>query len=117
MLERLAGPFTANSKKFRCSPQIMIVCIQILGGLALGTLKFLALDSRRDRTDDASSDAVLEIEHVFKRTVEMIRPEMRAILCIDELACDSHARSCLAHAPFQHVTDAEIAANLFNVHG
>ena len=77
----------------------------------------LALESRRDCTDDAGSYAVLEIKYVFKRAIEMIRPEMHAIFSIDELTCDAHARSGLTHAAFQHVADAEIATNLFNVHG
>ena len=86
---------------------------QIFGRFALGPLKFLALESRRDCTDDAGSYVVLEIEHVFKRAIEMIRPEMRAIFSIDELTCDAHALSGLTHAAFQQVADAEIATDLF----
>src|SRR5262245_15332243 len=94
----------------------MIIRAQILRRLALGPLKFLALESRRDRADDAGSNAVLEIEYVSKRTIEIIGPEMRAIFGIDELTSDAHAQSGLAHAAFQHVPDAEIAANLFDVY-
>ena len=90
----------------------MIVCTQTLGRFALGSLEFLALEFRSDRANDAGSYAVLEIEYIFKRTVEMIRPEMRAVFSIDELTRDANPRSGLAHAAFQHIANAEIAADL-----
>jgi len=48
----------------------------------------------------------------FCRTV---RPAMRAGLCIDQLCSNAHAITAAADAPFQHVTDTQLAANLADI--
>src|SRR5262249_38635148 len=115
--ERLADRFKADTAKFRRPAQVMIVGTHVLRRLALGPLEFLALESRCDSDHDAGSNAVLKIEYVFEGAIEMIGPEMRTILGIDELARNAHPRSGLAHAAFQHIADAEVATDLFDVHG
>ena len=72
---------------------------------------------RRDRADDACRHLVLQLEDVLERAVEAIGPEMCAGRRVDELAGDAHPVAGLAHAAFEHVAHAELAADLLHVDG
>ena len=46
---------------------------------------------------------VLQIEHIFERTLKTVRPEMCSAFGVDELPSDTDAISGLAHAAFEYV--------------
>src|SRR5437764_1080623 len=70
---------------------------------------------RHQRPDDALGDAILELEHVLDRAVEVVGPEMTARRDIDQLAGDAHPGPCLADAALEHVAHAELAPDLLDV--
>ncbi|MNF84439.1 hypothetical protein D3C84_668000 [compost metagenome] len=72
---------------------------------------------RRDGTDDAFSDLILQLEDVVERAFEALRPEVRSGRRIDQLPGDAHPVTGPAHAAFQHVTHAELLADTLDVHG
>ena len=57
-------------------------------------------------------DLVLEVEHIFERTVEAVGPKMRSVRRIDQLGGDAHAAAALAHRAFEDIADAQFAADL-----
>ena len=60
---------------------------------------------------------VLQIEHIFERTLETVRPEMCSGFGIDKLTRDTQAISGLAHAAFEYVAHPKLAADLLHVDG
>jgi len=56
--------------------QIVIVGVEAVGALALGALDLGLLQPRRDCTDDAGGDEVLQIEDVVEIAVEAIGPQV-----------------------------------------
>src|SRR5262250_56425 len=60
---------------------------------------------------------VLQVKYVLQGTIEAVRPNVAAGCRIDELPGESHAISCLAHAPLARVTHPEFARGLFYVDG
>ena len=60
---------------------------------------------------------VLQIEDIFERTIKTVCPEMCSGFGIDKLSGDTNAISGLAHTTFEYVADAQLAADLFHVHG
>src|SRR6266536_1192603 len=97
--------------------QIIVVSVEAPGGLALGALDLRLFEPGRDRADDALGHLVLELENVLERAVETVGPQMRPVCRIDELRRDAHPVGRLAHAAFEHVTDAELATDLLYVYG
>ena len=61
----------------------MVMGVEILGGLALGPPDFCTRHRGRNCADDADRYMVLQVEHIFERSIKAIRPEMRAGLGID----------------------------------
>ena len=59
--------------------QIVIVGVEAVGALALGALDLGLLQPRRDCTDDAGGDEVLQIEDVVEIAVEAIGPQVAAL--------------------------------------
>ena len=55
-------------------PQKIVVRVEALGRLALGALDFCILELGRDCAYDASRHLVLQIENIFKGTIESVRP-------------------------------------------
>src|SRR5579863_1512646 len=64
---------------------------------------------------DLACEFVLHGENIREITIEAVGPDMRTALCIDELAGNADPVPRLAHAAFQHVTNAEFAANTLHV--
>src|SRR6267142_6417466 len=60
-------------------------------------------------------DLVLNREYIVELSVVPFGPAMRAGLCIDQLCSNAHAITAAADAPFQHVTDTQLAANLADI--
>ena len=61
--------------------------------------------------------AILQIEYVLDLALETLGPDMRRGRGVDELPGDADARARLAHAAFQHVAHAKLAADLLHVDG
>ena len=74
--------------QMRQRPQIEIVGVKAFGPLALRALDLGAAKVRLDDSDDGRRDPVLQIEHVFERAVELVGPDMRAGLGLDQLRRD-----------------------------
>ena len=72
---------------------------------------------RLDDTSDTCGHLVLKLEHIVQQAIEAVGPEMRAVCCIDQLRGDAHPTSGLAHAAFEHVANAELAADLLHIDG
>src|SRR5262249_49368000 len=95
--------------------QVIIVRIEVPGGLALGALDFRPLKLGRNRADDALGHLVLELEDVLERAVETVGPQMRPARRLDELRRDAHAVGCFAHAAFEHISNTKLATDLLHV--
>ena len=99
----------------RQRPQHQIIGVEAVSALALDPLDLGASQAGLDGADHADRDLILHGEDVIERTVIALGPQMRAALGLDQLGGDADAIACLAHAAFQHVTDAEIAPDLLHV--
>src|SRR5438128_2082912 len=86
--------------------------VEALRRLAPGPFDLRLLQLRRDRAEDAARDLVLQIENVLNRTIEAVRPEMRAGRGVDELAGDAHPVAGPAHATLQHIAHAKFPPHL-----
>jgi len=73
------------------------------------------LQCRLDHPGDADRDLILKVEDVLQRAVKAVGPQMRAAQCIDQLRGNSHPASRFAHRAFEHIADAEFAADLFHI--
>ena len=92
--------------------QIEIVSVEALGTLAARPFDLELLHAGLDDADHPLGDAILEIENVFEIAVELVGPQMRAGFGLDELGRDTQARFRFAHAAFQEVAHAQLAADL-----
>jgi hypothetical protein len=61
---------------------------------------------------DPARDLVLQDEQIADVAVEPLGPQMRAAFGIDQLSVDAHLAARAPDAPFQHIADAELAADL-----
>jgi hypothetical protein len=65
------------------STQVEIVGVQALGGFSPGALDLRLAQLRFDRADNTRRHLILQFEDVVERTVEAVRPDMRASCCVD----------------------------------
>ena len=96
--------------------QVEVVRGEIVCGSAHRSRGFDSLQRRFDGARDARGHLVLKFENIFERAVEAVGPNMRAADCVDQLRGDSHATARFADRAFEHVADAEFAADLLHVH-
>src|SRR6516165_2236931 len=75
-------------------------------------LAFGAGERRLDRGDHTRGDVVLHREDVSQIPVVTLGPEMGPGGCIDKLAADAHPLPRPAHAAFENIADAKLAADL-----
>src|SRR5215467_11825323 len=54
---------------------------------------------------------ILKLEHVVEVALETVGPHMAAVQTVDQLCRQSHSIAGLAHAPFQHISDAKCSAD------
>jgi len=101
----------------RQRPHHQVPGIHAVGRLALGAKTLRRIELRLDRGDDAFGDLVLHGEYVGELAVVSLRPEMTAGGDVVELSGDAHAIAFLAHAAFDHVTDAKGLADFLDVDG
>src|SRR4030095_7641488 len=95
--------------------QVELVGLDIAGAdrRSGGCVGDTAADVLAQRRDDGAGDLVLDGEHVFcgQRGIEGVRPEMRVASGIDQLGRHPDRVTGLAYAPFEDVTNAELARN------
>jgi hypothetical protein len=115
-LEGFADAVAVPLIDVRHPAQKVIVGIETLGRLSLGTLDLCLLQLRRYGTDNARRDVVLEVENILKSAVKAIGPEVSAGGGVDELSGDAHAAYRFAHAALKDVADTELASDLLHVH-
>jgi hypothetical protein len=99
----------------RHAAQIVVVGVEAFGWLALRALDLGPLELRRNRADDGLGDLILQLENIVERAFEALGPQMRPGGRIDQLPGDAHLVRRLAHAAFQHIAHAELAADLLHV--
>src|SRR5215510_2405082 len=87
----------------------------VLRPLRDDALAFGARQRRLDSGGDARSDVVLHREDIGQVAVVSLSPEMGAGGNIDKLAADAHALPGSAHATFEDIADAKVAANLLEI--
>src|SRR6516165_349011 len=73
------------------------------------------LQCRLDHAGDARRHLVLQLEDVFQRAVEAVGPQMRAGHRVDQLPGNTDPIATLAYRPFEHIADAQLAADLLHV--
>src|SRR5262249_56861063 len=91
------------------------VSVEAFGAFALGTGDFSRKYVRLDRAYNAFSDLVLEVEYSIQPPVKTIGPNMGPRSCINQLGDDAHTVLRLSHAPFQHVSNLELARDVANI--
>src|SRR5690242_8691617 len=100
----------------RNSAKIIIICIEALGGFALGPCDFGLLEFGRDSAHHARRYSVLKIEDVGELAIEAVGPQMSAG-GIDELPSDAHPAGRLAYAAFEYIADPEVTSDLAHIDG
>ena len=99
------------------SPEIIVISIKIAGWLRACAIDLGLLDAGLDGADHAFGHRVLQLEHVFQRAIEFLRPKMRAGRGFDQLPGDAHATAGFANAALKHIANAEFAADLLDIDG
>src|SRR5262245_18576773 len=97
--------------------QIEIIRREIVSRPVGGASAFGPFLRRLDHTGHADRDFGLEVKDVFERAVVAVSPEVRASLSLDQLPGDAHPPAGFAHRAFEHIADAELAADLLHVDG
>jgi hypothetical protein len=72
-------------------------------------------EAHLERLHDLLGHLVLHREDVLEVAVEAVGPDVAAALGVDELHVDAHLHAGTAHAAFEHVAHAELAAHLLDV--
>jgi len=68
-----------------------------------------------ERVRDPARDLVLQREQVADVAVEALGPQMRVGLCVNQLGVDANPVVRSLDTAFQHITHAELTADLFRV--
>src|SRR5215471_5579448 len=99
------------------SAQEVVVSVEALGRLPSRALDLRALEPWLNGPHRPCGHLILQVKYVLQGTIEAVRPNVAAGCSIDELPGESHAISCLAYAPLEHVTHPKFARDLFHVDG
>src|SRR5207244_4052874 len=101
----------------RQRPQDVVIGDETLGPLSGRALHLGREDRRLYGADHALRDAVLQVEHLGKRAVIALRPDVSACGGVDELARDAYLVAGAPDAALEGVADPELAADLLDVDG
>lgn len=96
--------------------QIEVIGIDAESRFHMRPSDFCPRNGRLNRAHYSSCDFILEIEYIFQGAVDLVRPKMCTGNRLDELTSDTHPPARLAHATFQHITNAKFAPHLLYVH-
>src|SRR5258708_1205380 len=121
---RLLGIFDRGVNACACvqgkllqGSEIVVIGIEITGWLGARTIDLGLIDTGFDGADHALGHRVLQLEHVFQRAVEFLRPKMSVGGRLDQLPGDTEATGGLAHAALKYIADTQFPAALLDVHG
>src|SRR4029434_8562661 len=95
--------------------KIIIIRLQALGWFAQSPRHFSSFKLRRQCAYHARRHLILQIEDVFERAVVAVGPDVIACCGVNELSSDADAIAGLADASLQHISDAELAADLLQI--
>src|SRR6516164_3101164 len=95
--------------------QDQIIGVEPVRPFALDTLDLRESQARLDRADNGQRELVLKRENIVELTVVTLGPNVRSDCGVDELPGYAHAIASLAHAAFEHITHAQLAADLLHV--
>src|SRR5215471_7700280 len=73
------------------------------------------MQRRFDDAGDTDRHLVLQLENIFERAVEVVCPEMRAALGLDQLCGDAHPVAALAHTALKDIAHAEFAPHPLHI--
>ena len=79
-----------------------VVGVKVLGPLPTRSFDLRSQQARFDDANHLLCDLILQIENVFQRAVESVRPQMRPGLGFDELTGDAQSAVRLADTPPRH---------------
>jgi membrane-associated phospholipid phosphatase len=111
-LKRLGIGSAIEGPNAGIGPQYQIVGIEAFRPLAARSLDLCRAHRRLDCADHSFGDPVLQIENIGHRAVVPVRPKMVSRRSIDELSGDTDAIAGLAHASFDQIAHAKLAARL-----
>src|SRR6516162_11767045 len=106
--------FSLVARSSRARLQIKIVSGQIVCWPFGQVTDLRGLQGGLDNAGDAERHLILKIEDVLERTVEAVGPKMRAVCRVDQLRGDAHPTACFSYRAFEHIADAELAADLLH---
>ena len=117
MLEE-ANPLYIDVARWRlqpggASPENVVQSVWMVG--RPGSLRSNQLEAERSR--DPARDLVLQDEQIARVAVEPLGPQMRVGRGVDQLGTDADLIARSPDAPFEHITHAQLAANLLRVDG
>ena len=95
-------------------PQHAVVSLEVLGLAAPRQTALALTELAGERRHDPAGHLVLDLEDVREVAIEALGPEMMSGCRFHQLRRDPHPRACFADAPFQHVADAEVTADLLD---
>ena len=98
-------------------PHCAVPGVELARILVLGVPDFGRDDAGRYRAGDALRDLVLHGKHVGQVAIVAVGPEMVPGFAIDQLRRDPHPIAGAPDAAFDHVTHAQLARHLADVHG
>ena len=93
-------------------PHEGVVGIETGGRLAQAAMDLGLAQVGLDGAGDLHRHPVVQLEDVFERAVEPVRPEMRPVAASINCAGDADAVAGLAHDAFEHIAHAKFAADL-----
>src|SRR5215475_14019248 len=89
----------------------MVVHQRATGSLAPQPHIFAKRQLNLKRGHDVLRYPILKLEHVVEVALETVGPHVAAVQTVDQLCDQSHSIAGLAHAPFQHISDAKCSAD------
>ena len=94
-----------------------VIVVGVAGVLRDGLLAFGTVTEQRDAHGfgDFVCDLVLHREDVVERAVIGLRPQVIAVLGVDQLRSDTNLHTAFLHAAFQHVCDPQLLADAAQV--
>src|SRR6516162_2395279 len=117
-LEETAGSFIflrLELSEMPHAPVIGLPGIEAVGRLAGGALALAALHCGEDCRRDTGRDLVLHREYIRQIAIVAFRPKMSAGRRLDQLPGHPNPIAGLAHAAFEHIAHAQLAADRFYV--
>ncbi len=82
---------------------------------ARGSVPLRAENLRPDAPCNRLADLVLKLEDVLKLAIVVVRPDVLPRRGVDKLRGDADSASRPAYAPFHHVANAQLMADLLDI--